>query len=83
MSMDELRMLIADVMDIDEEAFEEGTHFVEDLGVSSLTALEVAAALERRYGVKIAEGDIGHLISLRKVYEFLTARLTEGRHGVN
>lgn len=70
----ELRHVISDVLDLDEEGVTDDAHFVEDLGVSSLMALEVMVVLEKKYGVKIAEEELKEMTSVRKVHDLLTAK---------
>ncbi len=71
----ELRTLLADVVDVDEELMGYETHFINDLGVDSLMALEVMVTLERKYQVKLSEGDLQKMTCLREVHELLVDRL--------
>lgn len=60
-SQDDLHELVADILDVEPDALTDDSHFVDDFGVDSLIALELAVALERRYGVKIAEEEIAQV----------------------
>jgi acyl carrier protein len=60
-SRDDLQELVADILDVEPEALTDDAHFVDDFGVDSLIALELAVALERRYGVRIAEEEIARV----------------------
>jgi acyl carrier protein len=72
---DDLRQIIADVMDIEEEKVTDDARFVEDLGVDSLMALEVTVHLEKKYHIKLAEPEMSEVTTLQKTYELLTSKL--------
>ena len=50
---EEIRLLIAEITELEPEAIEEGSHLVMDLGADSMAALELMAALEKRYAIVI------------------------------
>lgn len=70
----ELRSTIADVLDLDEDEITPDAHFVEDLGVDSLMALEVMVVLEKKYQVKISEDELKSITCLRNVHDLLVAK---------
>lgn len=72
----ELRGLIADVLDISPEALTDEAHFVDDLGVDSLIALELSVTLERRYQIKVEESEMAALQRLGDVQALLESKLT-------
>lgn len=67
----ELRMLVADVMDVDVQSLGDESHFMEDLGVDSLMALEIMVALEKKYHVKFLELELRKITCLKNVHELL------------
>ena len=71
----DLRVIVANVLDVDEEQVTDDAHFAEDLGADSLLALEVVVILEKRYGVKLEESDLLELTSLQKVHELLHQKI--------
>jgi acyl carrier protein len=71
----ELRGLIAEILDVDRASVTDDANFIEDLGVDSLMALEVMVVLERTYGVKLDESQLKEMTSLSAVYELLEASL--------
>ena len=73
-TLQELRLIIANVLDVDEQRVTDDAHFVEDLGVDSLMALEVMVALEKKYQIKLAEKELTQITCLRNVWELLTAK---------
>lgn len=72
MNMVELRALIADAIDVDEEDITPNAHFMDDIGVDSLGSLEVLVRLERQLGIKIPESDLPRLVSLQEVMNYLS-----------
>jgi len=71
---DELRLRIADILDVDPERLTEDARFIDDLGVDSVLALEVAVTLERRYAVRLAEAEIKGLTCLGDVRRLLAEK---------
>jgi len=72
---DDLHELVADILDVEPEALTDSSHFVDDFGVDSLIALELAVALERRYGVKIAEEEIAGVRRMPDVVELVQRKV--------
>lgn len=75
--LEELRSVVADVIDIEPESLTDTARFVDDLHVDSLIALELAVVLQRRYGVTIAESEVVNLRTLPDVQVLLAAKTTE------
>ena len=73
----ELRDLIADVLDLDPESITDDAHFIQDLGVDSLLALELAVTLERRFEIKIESNEIVDVVRLREVVALLRRKVSE------
>lgn len=76
---EELRALVADVLDVDPAEVSDEADFVADLRLDSLIALEVTVALERRYRVRIDEDEIGELTTLGAVHALLARKTAEVR----
>ncbi|MFG2877380.1 acyl carrier protein [Streptomyces sp. NPDC048337] len=74
---EELRRLVADVLDLDAAEVTDDAHFVDDLEVDSLMALEITVSLEREYSVKMSEAEITGITSLQGTFELLNAKLAE------
>lgn len=68
--IEKLKALLIDVLDIEEE-FSNTDHFMEDLGLSSLMALEVMVAMEKEYTVKFKEEEMKNLTTVENVYNAL------------
>ncbi|MBX7553611.1 acyl carrier protein [Streptomyces sp. tea 10] len=71
---EELRTLVAEVLDVDVVAITDEARFVDDLEVDSLMALEVVVVLEKKYGIKLPESDLKQIVNLRSAYELLLSK---------
>lgn len=74
---EQLRDLVADVLDLDVAEVTDEAHFVDDLDVDSLMALEITVRLEKEYGVRLAETELTSITSLQGTYELLGRKLRE------
>lgn len=72
---EELREMIADVLEVDAESITPEIDFVRDLGVDSLLALELAVTLERHYQVKIESHEIGDVRTISDISALLLGKL--------
>ncbi len=61
-----IKRMIVEVLDLDdvqpEDIEDDGPLFIEGLGLDSIDALEIALAVEKRYGVKIRSEEVGQKI---------------------
>lgn len=71
---EQLRQLVAETIDIELAEVTDEAHFVDDLEIDSLLAMEIAVRLEQEYGVKIEEADISKLTTLDQTYQLLEAK---------
>jgi acyl carrier protein len=69
---EDLRSLIADVLELDVEEVTDDADFVQELEVDSLMALAIVARLERQYSVKLKESDFKQVTSLTQVLRLIT-----------
>ncbi|MGW0783132.1 acyl carrier protein [Streptomyces sp. NPDC002913] len=72
---DELRDVIADVLDIPAEMITDDAHFADDLEVDSLMALELMVILERTYSVKLEESRLKEVTSLARAHALLVEEM--------
>ena len=71
----ELRSLIADITEIDEDKIDSDARFIEDLGIDSMMALEILAAIEKKYKVEIKEDSLPKITTLNKTIELVNELL--------
>lgn len=65
----EIRELIAEIIEMDADDIGLTAHLVKDLGVDSMKALEILAAVERKYSIRIPEEELPRIISVSKAVE--------------
>jgi acyl carrier protein len=71
---EELRALIAEIAEKDE--IPDDAHF-KDLGIDSMMGVEIVAAIERQYQIKIPDGELQEISTLNKSYELVLAKLPQ------
>lgn len=74
---EELRGLVAGVLDLDTSAVTDTADFVKDLNVDSLMALEVMVALEKKYKIALDEDELKNISSFAQVRDLVSAKLAE------
>ena len=62
----ELREIIANITEIDPSEIKLGSSFIEDLGMDSMMALEILAAMEKKYKIQVPEEKLGKLTNLKE-----------------
>jgi len=65
----EIRSLVAEILEINEDNIKPDAKFVEELGMDSMMALEILASVEKKYKVKIPEEYLTKVTSLRSMIE--------------
>lgn len=69
---EELRSLVADVLELDVEEVTDDADLVQDLEVDSLMALAIIVRLDRQYGIKLQDSDFREVTSLIDVLQLIT-----------
>lgn len=72
----EIRTMIADMAEMDEEEITGELRLVEDLGFDSMKALELLARLEKQYKIRIAEEELPNLTSQNQIVELVKRYLS-------
>ena len=73
---EELRGLICEIAEID--ALPDETHF-KDLGIDSMMGVEIVAAIERKYQIKIDDSELQQVSTLNNSWELVTAKLERSK----
>ncbi|MDD4956774.1 MAG: acyl carrier protein [Candidatus Omnitrophica bacterium] len=63
---EDLKKIISEVIEADPEEVTLTAKFVEDLGMDSMMALEILAAIEKKYGIQIPESNLANLTDLQE-----------------
>jgi acyl carrier protein len=72
----ELRALIAEIAEKDE--IPDDKHF-KDLGIDSMMGVEIVAAIERQYKIKIADSELQEVSTLNKSYDLVKKKIAEAQ----
>ena len=67
--LEELREIVAEVLELEPEEVTEGADFVEEYEADSLRAIEILARIEKRYKVEIPQSELSEMRNLKAVYE--------------
>ncbi|MDD5495524.1 MAG: acyl carrier protein [Candidatus Omnitrophica bacterium] len=73
----ELRSLIASIVEIDEKKITPEAKFIEDLGMDSMMALEILASVEKKYKIRIPEENLAKMTNLNKVADLVKGFLSK------
>ncbi len=76
---EELRALISEISEID--VIPDNTSF-KDLGIDSMMGVEIVAAIERQYKIKVADAELVKVTTLDSSFELVTEKLTQMAVGV-
>jgi acyl carrier protein len=71
---EEIRSLISEIAEVD--TIPDDTHF-KDLGIDSMMGVEIVAAIERQYQIKIGDDELKEVSTLNKSYAIVLAKLPE------
>ncbi|MGA1839980.1 MAG: acyl carrier protein [bacterium] len=63
---EEIRSMIAEIAEVEENEIAGEKNFVEDLGFDSMMALEIFAKLEKQYKIRIPEEELPRLSNLNQ-----------------
>lgn len=68
---EDVKKLIADIIELDATRIDPNAHLVEDLRMDSMMALEILAALEKKFKIKIPEADLPNITTVNKAIELV------------
>lgn len=69
--MEELRELVAEVLELEPEELSDTGDFVEDYEADSLRAIEILARIDKQYKVEIPQAELPELSTLQAVHDAL------------
>ena len=64
---EQLREIIAKIVELDPGKITLEANFVEDLGMDSMMALEILAAIEKKYKIQVPEDKLNQMKNLKEV----------------
>lgn len=68
---DEIRELMAEIIEVEAERINTDDHLVKNLGADSMMALELLAKLEQQYGITIEPENLPNLVTLGSTVELV------------
>jgi acyl carrier protein len=72
---EELKTLVAGIIEVDRSRLTPETHFVRDLEMDSLMSLELLTALEKKYAIRIPEEALPEFATLAGVIDVVSSRV--------
>lgn len=71
----EIKSIISEIIEIPLGELNCDAHFIDELGIDSLLALEVLSALEKRFRIEVPEEDLIQFTTVNKVIEVARGKL--------
>jgi acyl carrier protein len=62
----DIRELVAEILEAEPSEIQDDAHFVKDLGMDSMMALEILAGIEKKYRIAIPEEMLPKFINLNE-----------------
>lgn len=72
---DEIKSIIAEIVEVDPSKIGPDTELAKDLGVDSMMALEILAAIEKKFKIRIPDGCLPRMLTLSGAVEVARERL--------
>jgi acyl carrier protein len=70
----EIRKVIAKIIEIDEEKVGPDSHLVQELGADSMRVLEIMVLLDKKFKIEIPESEIPKMTTLRQITQLVSER---------
>ena len=74
---EDVRNLVAEILEVEPPEIDPKAHFVKDLGMDSMMALEILASLEKKYRIIIPEEALAKFTDLEKTVEIVKGVLNK------
>lgn len=74
---EDLRELVATILEVEPNTIDENANFVKDLGMDSMMALEILASIEKKYKIVIPEDTLAKFTSLDQTVKIVQAMLAK------
>ena len=74
MTFEEMKKIVVDTLNCDADKVTMEASLTDDLQADSLDAVELNMAFEEKFGVSIADEDLGSLKTVGDIFNYLSAR---------
>ena len=64
-SEQKIRDIVAEIIEVEPEEVTSEADFVNDLGMDSMQALEIMAAVEKQFNIRIPENELANITNLK------------------
>ncbi|MGW3964206.1 acyl carrier protein [Amycolatopsis sp. NPDC005003] len=78
---DEIRRIVADIVEVDVEEVGWNSHFWDELEADSLQGIEILSALERKFRITIEQSALSVMHDVQNTYEVVVAALRVAQAG--
>ncbi len=65
----DVKAIIAEIIEMDPDKIDANAHLVEDLGMDSMMALEILATLEKKFKIKLPEEELPKITTVNRAIE--------------
>ena len=69
MNLDEIKSIVADILNISPSEVEPDSRFIEDLGADSLDVLEIIMSIEDEFNIKIPTNGAENIVTVGDAFE--------------
>jgi acyl carrier protein len=69
--LDEIREMVADVLELEPDEVDNGADFVETYDADSLRAIEILARIEKKYKIEIPQSELPAMRTVKDLYEIV------------
>lgn len=74
MTIEKVKKLIAEQLNIDESKITEDSRIVEDLGADSLDTVEMLMAFEEEFGISIPDDEVPNMKTIKNIIDLIDSK---------
>lgn len=72
--LEEIKKVIVDALNVDEELIKPEAKLTEDLGIDSIAAVELAVELESEFDLEITDEELAKLTTVQDIIDIINAK---------